>query len=74
MSVRVVYDLAGNIEGYWDDEQKCWVPKPEIQVEENVDLTRLTKDQLREMLDIRGIAYRSSDNKDDLIRLFGPTA
>lgn len=39
------------------------------ELEDEVDLHDLTKAQLSEMLDDKGIKYKAQDNKDELIRL-----
>jgi hypothetical protein len=76
MNIRTLYDDLGNVSGYWDDDKNCWCPPPpitpELVVVDNVDLTTLTKDELKRLLIQRNIEFSPKDNKDDLIRRFGP--
>lgn len=73
--IKTILNTDGSVNGFWDEEANCWVPAstaaPEIA---DVDLTSLTKDQLRTLLEERGIEFSPKDNKDDLIRRFGPVA
>lgn len=83
--IQVHRDALGNITGYFDTERSQWVPPPPTDMEAEVvddgqaadeddageptDLNKLTKDELKEILDSQGATYRSSLSKDELIAL-----
>lgn len=83
--IQVHKDALGNITGYFDTERSQWVPPPPTDMEAEVEddgqaadeddageptnLNKLTKDELKEILDSQGATYRSSLSKDELIAL-----
>lgn len=38
-------------------------------IQDNVDIEELTKDKIKEMLDQKGVDYKASDSKDQLLKL-----
>jgi hypothetical protein len=38
-------------------------------IQDNVDIEELTKDKIKEMLDKKGVDYKASDSKDQLLKL-----
>ena len=41
----------------------------EKKVHDNVNIEELTKDKIKEMLDQKGVDYKASDSKDQLLKL-----
>lgn len=41
----------------------------EKKVHDNINFEQLTKDKIKEMLDQKGVDYKASDSKDQLLKL-----
>lgn len=72
MAIVKKLDEAGNLAGYWDDENHCWTAGPDSEEQlddDDSEFESMTKDQLKAILDEHELEYDSKDTKAELVAI-----